>query len=107
MLHRLVSKGIFACVVLSASLAAGSAAEDRISGNIDTRETAVLANRLHPNANRENDRGPVAPSLALSGITLNVRLSAEQQADLDRLLEEQRDPTSANYQKWSLAAASA
>jgi subtilase family serine protease len=76
------------------------AAEDRISSRIDGNQAVLVKGFLRPRATTESDRGPISPSQALSGVTINVKLSARQQSELDRLLEEQRDPSSANYQKW-------
>jgi subtilase family serine protease len=76
------------------------AAEDRIQDRLDGGQTVVLKEILHPKATSTSDRGPVDPSLALSGITINIKPSGEQQADLNQLLEKQRDPSSPDYQKW-------
>jgi len=107
MRNLLGSNWTISSLALSVSLAIctvaafpAQAAEDRISGRVDSAETVRLKGAAHPKASPENDRGPVDPSLAISGITLNVKLSAAQQADLEQLLQEQRDPSSAAYQNW-------
>lgn len=46
------------------------------------------------------DQGPVEPSFALRAITLLLKPTPKQQADLDRLLAEQQDPASPNYHRW-------
>ena len=76
------------------------AAEDRISARIEGSPSVLVNGPLHPKATPDSDRGPLAPSVKISGITINVRLSASQQTGLVRLLEEQRDPSSPSYQKW-------
>jgi subtilase family serine protease len=76
------------------------AAEDRIGGRVESSESVLVRSLIHPKAASENDRGPAAPSLAISGITINIKPSAVQQADLDQLLEQQRDPSSADYREW-------
>lgn len=76
------------------------AAQDRINGPIARSESVLMKGSLRPEAIPENDRGPVASSMAISGMTINIKLSSSQQAELSQLLEEQRDPSSANYQKW-------
>jgi subtilase family serine protease len=40
------------------------------------------------------------PATSLASLRLVLKPSAEQAADLEKLLEEQRDPGSANFQKW-------
>jgi subtilase family serine protease len=46
------------------------------------------------------DQGRLSPVQQLSGVTLTFRLSAAQQADMDRLLREQQDRSSPSYHKW-------
>ncbi len=60
----------------------------------------VMAGRVHRFATDANDRGAVEGSFALPGITLHLRPSAAQHADLGRLLAQQQDPSSANYHRW-------
>ncbi len=76
------------------------AAEDRISRPLDTSQMVLVKGSLHPGASPESDRGPVATSLPVTGITINIKLSGQQQSELDQLLEEQRDPSSPAYRKW-------
>ena len=80
--------------------ASASAQTSRILQPVDNRQRTVLAGNLHPKALAANDRGRVAPSLAISYITLTLASSASQQADLERLLVEQQTPGSANYHHW-------
>jgi subtilase family serine protease len=99
---RGITDGFFG-VALAAFVGVGfaaHAAEDRIGGRVEGSESVLVKGLIHPKATPENDRGPVAPSLAMSGITINIKPSAAQQADLNQLLEQQRDPSSADYQKW-------
>ena len=46
------------------------------------------------------DQGRVNGGMPISRAAIIFRLSAEQQAALDKLLEEQQEPDSPNYQKW-------
>ena len=85
---------------LFASLTLGFSAENRITSRIDGSRMTTLPSSVHAKARAENDRGAVSPSERFTGITIFFKLSTAQQSDLDQLLEEQRDPTSANYQRW-------
>jgi pseudomonalisin len=76
------------------------AQQDRIAGRLDPAKLAVVKGSVHPKARPENDRGPVSPSLELPYITLSLKPTPGQQADLDRLLAEQQDPASPNHRKW-------
>lgn len=67
---------------------------------IDRNRTVVLKGHVHPYATALNDRGPVVPGFAMNGLTLHLKRSAAQQRDLERLLEQQRNPASPNYRQW-------
>jgi uncharacterized protein (TIGR03437 family) len=46
------------------------------------------------------DRGAVDPAMQLDHMMLMIKPSATQQAELDHLLADQQNPSSANYHKW-------
>ena len=60
----------------------------------------ALPGHVHPKATPASDRGRVAPSLQLSYVTLTLKPSAAQKADLANLLAEQQSPSSPNYRHW-------
>ena len=84
--------------------ASAVAQTSRITENVDNRLRTVLAWHLHPKAVAAalagNDQGRVAPSLAMSYVTLMLAPSASQQADLEKFLAEQQTPGSPNYHHW-------
>ena len=67
---------------------------------IDDNDTVALRGNVHPNARPEFDRGPAEPSLPMDRMVLSLRLSDAKQAELERLLSEQQDPSSPNYRRW-------
>src|SRR6185295_9050970 len=73
---------------------------NRIIGNIDNRKRMTLRGNVHPRASAENDRGRVEASLTLPYVTVTLKQSAAQQADLEQLLAQQQDPASPNYHRW-------
>jgi subtilase family serine protease len=75
------------------------AVKDRILRPIDSTQTTVVRGTEHPLAKPEIDRGRIDPSQAINA-TLVFRLSATQQADLDRLLRDQQTPSSPRYHQW-------
>ena len=77
-----------------------SHATDRILRAIDSSDLVRVPGTEHPVAHAGLDRGRVAGTRLLSGVSLEFRLSPSQQSDLDRLLQEQQDPSSTNYHKW-------
>lgn len=76
------------------------AAVNRISAQVTSSSRVALEGSLHPQAKAANQTGHLDGSTKLSGITMYFKPSASQQQDLDTLLAEQQDPTSANYHKW-------
>src|ERR1022692_3555392 len=59
-----------------------------------------MTGHVHPMAKAENDLGPLDASVTLPAITLVIRPTPEQRADLDRLLAAQQDPSSPDYHRW-------
>jgi uncharacterized protein (TIGR03437 family) len=76
------------------------AQSDRISGRLDTGSLAAIQGNVRPSTVPSNDRGRVAASQILDYITLSLKPTASQQADLDRLLADQQNPKSPSYRKW-------
>ena len=60
----------------------------------------AIAGHMRPEANAANDRGRVAASMTLDGVSIFFKPTAAQEADLKALLEQQQDPGSPNYHKW-------
>jgi len=86
-------------ILLLASLCS-AAQPDRISGTIDSYPPVVLPGSVRAKAQPQYDQGPVEASFQLPYITMVMQPSAKQQADLQQLLKQQQDPSSANYHKW-------
>lgn len=82
------------------SAAAPAAQRNRIVGPIDNRNRVALRGHVHPQAVAENDQGRADPSQTLPYMTVVLKQSAAQQADLEQLLAQQQDPSSPNYHRW-------
>src|SRR5580700_5185909 len=80
--------------------ARADAQPDRIHGSIDATRVIALAGSLHPLARAEYDRGAVDPGLNLPFLSLMLAKTSPEQAALEQLLMEQRDPSSSNFHKW-------
>jgi subtilase family serine protease len=72
----------------------------RIRGQIDVRSLSVVRGHLHPLAGAEFDEGAVDSAMPMSRVTMVFKRTDAQQADLDALLQQQQDPSSANYHVW-------
>jgi len=73
---------------------------NRISQIIDLTQTAPIQGSVAPLARPENDIGRISAETQLSGITVYFKLTAQQQADLDALVQAQQTPGSTLYHKW-------
>ncbi|MDR3699532.1 MAG: protease pro-enzyme activation domain-containing protein [Candidatus Sulfopaludibacter sp.] len=76
------------------------AQQDRIAGPIDARHSVVLRGSVPRQALARYDQGAVSADFPLGNITLMLRPSDSQQAELEQLLAEQQDPGSPNDHKW-------
>src|ERR1039457_6171661 len=92
------------CLALWTIFAAASPAllaqPSRIAARIDNDQSVVLVGRVHRQATAKNDAGPVENSFPLSAMTLTLKPSAAQLADLNQLLLAQQDSASPNYRQW-------
>src|ERR1035438_10375191 len=88
---HIMSEVIPRSLLIAGILAAALAAQPRL---------VRMTGHVHPMAKAENERGPLAGSRSLPAITLVLRPTTEQRADLDRLLTAQQDPGSPDYHRW-------
>src|SRR5581483_406634 len=86
--------------LLGVSGFAAPAQHNRIAGRIDNRHRATLKGHVHPLPRSANDVGRADPTLEIPRVTLVLRPSDSQQADLKQLLAAQQDPSSADYHHW-------
>ena len=73
---------------------------NRISQIIDLTRTVPLQGSVAPLARFENDIGRISGDTRLSGVTFYFKLTAEQQSELDALVQAQQTPRSPTYHKW-------
>ena len=91
---------LVASIILLVVTATSTLAQSRLTRPVDPSQTAILRNNVHPLAQARWDAGAVDPDMDLPYLTLHFRPAPAQQAALERLLEEQRDPSSPNYRRW-------
>ncbi len=80
--------------------ACGQARESRLRGSLADNSKLILPNSRIPQAETMQDLGAVSPDQVIAGITLVFNRSAEQEADLQKLLEQQQDAKSPLYHQW-------
>jgi subtilase family serine protease len=90
---------IVAAALLSTVVSA-QAVRNRITDEVDTGSSMVLAGSANPKAATRYDIGRAVASTPLNGITMYFKPSAEQKAELDALVKAQQTPTSSWYHKW-------
>jgi uncharacterized protein (TIGR03437 family) len=91
---------LLTAAVLLGCLESAAAQTARIAQPVDNNQRIVLSGHLHPKANTAYDQGRVAPSLELPYVTLELAMSADQKADLDKLTAAQQTEGSPSYHKW-------
>src|SRR6266478_9127638 len=72
----------------------------RVTDTVDDTNRTVLRGNVHPKAHAEFDRGAVADAQPVTRILLVLQRSAEQEATLRQLMEEQQSKNSTNYHAW-------
>jgi uncharacterized protein (TIGR03437 family) len=72
------------------------AAENRVTRPLDATRTTLLKGHVHPYAQPQYDLGPVAPSLALSYVTVFLKPAP----GLETFLADQQNPASDNFHRW-------
>ena len=95
-----ISLIVLSIAVLSLSAFSQTSAEDRIVQAIENGKVLALPGTVHPLAQARYDQGPVAGSIKLQGMSLDIAPSASQKAALAALLKAQQDPSSPSYHQW-------
>ena len=83
-----------------ASLSLQAAPRSRVNSVVDSTRMKQLAVSPPRQAQPQLDQGAVDPTMPMSYMLVMFKPSAEQQADLDQLLFDQQNPSSANFHKW-------
>src|SRR5580658_2007129 len=87
-------------IVCACMPAVSAAQQSRITEPIDDTARVILPGSVPLKARLSDDQGLADPTLQIPFITLSMKPSAAQQADLDRLLDEQHDRSSSQYHQW-------
>src|ERR1700686_5023126 len=72
----------------------------RIMDTVDDTNRTVLRGNVHPQVRAEFDNGAVSDAQPVTRILLLLQRSAEQEAALRQLMEEQQSKNSPNYHAW-------
>ncbi|MBV8904703.1 MAG: Ig-like domain repeat protein, partial [Acidobacteriia bacterium] len=91
------------CLIAAFALAAPAALfaqTNRITAALDDAHLVSLPSTVSPKAHLRNDQGRVDSSLHLPFVTLMMKPSDAQQADLEQLLSDQLNASSPDYHRW-------
>src|SRR5256885_15159001 len=72
----------------------------RVVQAIDEKQVTTLKGNVHPLARAEFDQGAVADSQPMNRMLLLLQRSAEQEAALRQLLDDQQSKGSPNFHSW-------
>src|ERR1700761_8849201 len=78
----------------------GAATPRRIVRDIDSSQVSEVQGNVPPAVRRATDLGPAAGNIALPGLMLRFNMTAEQQAAVTQLLQDQQNPKSERYHQW-------
>ena len=74
-----------------------------ITAAINPSQVSLLAGNTRSEANWQNDLGPVADSLPVEHLLLQLRRSAAQEQALSQLIEQLHNPASPTFHRWLTA----
>jgi subtilase family serine protease len=101
MIKRLVIAAIIFGTASLASLSIGIRSPFAVDNAvIEKNDRLFIHGTIPPKARAEFDVGPTDPSLPMKRMILLLKIVPEKQAELDRLVAEQQDPSSPNFHRW-------
>ncbi len=77
-----------------------AAPPDRVKQAVDTRRSSVVPGHLHRLAQPQFDQGAVDPASPVNDVMLLIKPTPAQQVELDGLVRDQQNPSSAQFRKW-------
>jgi subtilase family serine protease len=97
----------FSCIQVRAQTEVGQSRGEqksrvaaRVTDTVDDTNRMVLRGNVHPSARAEFDRGAVADAQPVTRMLMLLQRSAEQEAALQQLMEEQQSKNSPNFHAW-------
>ncbi len=81
-------------------LFAQTKAQDRLLQAVDSGESVAIRGSAHPRAQAQFDQGQLNGNTILPGVTFVFKPSPAQQSALEKLLNDQQQPSSPMYHKW-------
>jgi len=92
--------GLAVAILLSVGIARAQQPSTRILQDIDSSSVAALPGSVNPHIAAGSDLGRLEPATPISGVTIYFQPTADQQAQLDALVQAQQTPGSPYYHAW-------
>ncbi|MFZ0270394.1 MAG: S53 family peptidase [Acidobacteriaceae bacterium] len=92
--------GLAATAFVSTCLASAQQPANRILQEIDPSSVATIPGTVNPRIGAGEDMGRLDPAMPLQGITMYFQPTADQQAQLDALVQAQQTSGSPQYHAW-------
>jgi subtilase family serine protease len=112
-MFRITGRTYFLCTMVAllftfaftvkAQVGTGSHSRSLITQEINENNMVTLQGNTRPEANAINDRGAVADDLTMDHMMLQLQRSPEQEAALEKLIDEMQTKGSSNYHQWMTA----
>jgi subtilase family serine protease len=112
-MFRITGRTYFLCTMLAllfafaftakAQVGTGSHSRSLITQDVNENNMVTLQGNTRPEANAMNDRGAVADDLTMDHMMLQLQRSPEQEAVLEKLIDEMQTKGSSNYHQWMTA----
>ena len=96
---RTIARCSIAILTISAAMLVAAPAS-RLTRSLEGGRAHPVSGTANRQAQAQSDLGEADAALAMNDVTLFFRPSDIQQADLDQLLAEQQNPSSANFHRW-------
>ncbi len=91
---------LLSVLLLTASVTFAQAARSLVVDAIDERRMVTLSGHLHPLAQPQYESSTVPDEHSVQRMLLRLSRTAEQQAALLKLLEDQQNPASPDFRRW-------
>ncbi len=100
--HRqtFIQTALIASLTLCCAQAQTGSVRQLITETINDSQVVTLTGNTHPLAQRDFDQGAAPTDLPMQRMLLVLKRSPEQEAALEKLLEEQQQKSSPNYHQW-------
>ncbi|MGA9530042.1 MAG: S53 family peptidase [Terriglobales bacterium] len=95
-----LSLSVFSTLIFMSVAQAQNGRPILITQNVDESKLSILAGNTRPEANRQNDRGPVADDFPMTHMLLQLKRSPEQERALQQFIQQQQEPSSPNFHHW-------